>query len=51
MWTLLAQHGQVEPAYRALLEEYDVPPERLRQDLLDLVAKLAAHGLVQVDKK
>ena len=49
MWALLAQHGQVEPAYRALIEEYDVAKERLRQDLLDLVDKLASEGLLQVD--
>jgi hypothetical protein len=48
MWTLLAEHGQVEPAYRALLEEYDVAPEQLQQDLLDLVGKLVAHGLIRV---
>jgi len=48
MWTLLAEHGQVQPAYRALLEEYDVAPEQLQQDLLDLVGKLVAHGLIQV---
>jgi predicted component of type VI protein secretion system len=49
MWTLLAQHGRVEPAYQALVEEYDVAPEQLRKDLLDLVGKLVAHGLVQVE--
>jgi hypothetical protein len=48
MWSLLAQHGQVEPAYRALLAEYDVAEERLRQDLLNLINDLAAQQLLQV---
>jgi len=50
MWTLLAQHGHVEPAYRALLDEYDVTEERLQQDLLSLVNELVSHGLLQVDE-
>jgi len=48
MWQLLTEHGQVEPALRVLLQEYDVPEDRLRQDLMSLIDKLAAHGLVQV---
>lgn len=48
MWALLARHGRVEPAYRALLEEYEVSAEQLQKDLLDLAAKLAAHGLLRV---
>ncbi len=50
MWNLLAQHGQVEAAYRALLDEYDVSEEQLQHDLLDLIDRLAGHGLVQVDE-
>jgi hypothetical protein len=48
MWSLLAQHGQVEPAYRALLDEYEVAEERLRQDLLHLINDLASQQLLQV---
>ena len=50
MWTLLTQHGQVVPAYRALLDEYDVTEEQLQQDLLSLVNELVSHGLLQVDE-
>ena len=49
IWTLLAEHGRVEPVYRALLEEYEVAEERLQQDLLDLIDKLASEGLLHVD--
>ena len=48
MWQLLTEHGQVEPVFRVLLQEYDVPEDRLLQDLISLIDKLAAHGLVQV---
>ena len=50
MWSLLTQHGRVEPAYQALLDEYDVAEEQLRQDVLSLVDELASHGLLQVDE-
>lgn len=46
MWTLLVEHGQVEAAYRALLTEYEVDAAQLMQDLLELVDKLASHGLL-----
>ncbi len=49
MWSLLAQHGQIQPAYRALLQEYDVADGQLQQDLLSLVDELASHGLLRVD--
>ena len=38
-----------EPAYRALLAEYDVTEDRLQQDLLDLVDKLVDEGLLRLD--
>jgi len=49
MWTLLADHGQVEPAYHALLAEYDVEEERLLEDLVRLVDELVSHGLLAVE--
>jgi hypothetical protein len=49
MWALLAEHGQVARAYRALLDEYDVAAERLQQDLLNLVDKLVSEGLLGVE--
>ena len=50
MWSLLAEHGQVDPAYRVLLDEYDVTGEQLRKDLLNLVDELASYGLLTVDE-
>jgi len=49
MWALLTEHDQIEGAYRALLEIYDVAAERLREDLLDFVHRLADRGLLEVD--
>ena len=49
MWFVLTQHGQVEPAFRVLLDEYNVTEEELRHDLLHLIDELACHGLLRVD--
>ena len=48
MWQVLTTSESIEAAYDQLLAEYDVEPERLRQDVLDLVDQLAAHGLVDL---
>ena len=48
IWKLLSADANLKSAYDTLCEEYEVEPERLRTDLLDLVAKLAEAGLVQV---
>ena len=50
MWALLTQHGQVAPAYQALLDEYDVTAEQLRPDFFHFIDELAAHGLLNVDE-
>jgi len=46
MWELLSKHAAIEPAYLALLDEYDVQQDRLKADLIELVDNLAAHGLL-----
>ena len=48
MWNVLTTSPSVEAAYETLLEEYEVEPETLRQDLDDLLGKLAEQGLVEV---
>lgn len=50
MWLLLHEHGQVEPAFRALQQEYEVDGERLEQELLAFVNSLASEGLVRLDE-
>ena len=46
MWTLLHLHGETETVCHALLSEYDVPEERLREDLSSFVDALVIRGLV-----
>jgi len=49
MWTLIIEHGCLEAAYQALLQEYEVEPERLAQDLVQLVDQLVSHGLLRLE--
>lgn len=49
MVTLLREHGLVEPVYRALLDEYEVPADQLRRDLLGFVDLLASRDLLRIE--
>ena len=51
MLSALSTSDSIEVAYETLLKEYDVDGQMLRQDLLALVEKLLAQGLVQVSGK
>ena len=48
MWQLIQQHRNLRPVYDTLLEEYDVTPDQLESDLLNLVERLAEKGLVVI---
>ncbi len=48
MWQLVTAAPQIEVAYQQLLDEYDVEPELLRENLTDLLARLVENGLLQV---
>ncbi len=48
MWTLLQKHGDVRSVYQAMVKEYEVSQEQLRQDLLNFVDLLASRKLVQI---
>src|SRR5688500_4349454 len=48
MWNLLTGMDSIQTAYQALLGEYEVDAEQLRQDLTDLVEKLVEQGLVEL---
>lgn len=47
-WKALGAHGSVEAARAQMLARYDVSEDVLARDLADLVAKLAARGLLVV---
>lgn len=48
VWELLLEHGRLRVAFETLVEEYEVTPEILQQDLLHLVQELQTRGLIQV---
>ena len=48
VWTLVQQPERVATLRDTLLAEYDVTPERLEADLLDLLTRLAAERLIDV---
>jgi hypothetical protein len=48
MWQLVTAAPKIDVAYQQLLEEYDVQPEMLRENLTDLLARLVENGLLQV---
>jgi hypothetical protein len=48
MWQLVTAAPKIEVAYQQLLEEYDVQPELLRENLTDLVNRLLENGLLQL---
>ena len=48
MWVVLTNTSSIETAYNSLLQEFDVDPQRLRQDLSDFIEKLLAQGLIEL---
>jgi len=48
LWQLIETHGTLRPVLEAALREFDVAPDVLEQDLLDLVSTLAEKRLVVV---
>ena len=46
MWQALTSHASIQAAYEKLLDEYEVSPDVLRNDLKGLLEKLLAQGLV-----
>jgi hypothetical protein len=46
-WDLLTSGGSIQSAYETLLAEFEVDPERLRNDLDDFVQELVEFGLVE----
>lgn len=49
MWELLTSSPSIDDAYRKLLDEFEVEPERLKADLGELLAGLIGQGLVAVE--
>lgn len=47
IWSLLAEEGSLESVKNALLRQYDVAPQQVEKDLLDLMEQLRSKGLIQ----
>jgi hypothetical protein len=48
MWQLLTGSPSIDAAYQELLAEFDVEPELLRANLMELLSRLVDGGLLQV---
>lgn len=48
VWELICQPAAVGAVRDALVDEYDVEPDRCERDLLALFEELKAHGLLEV---
>ena len=51
LWGLLKDGNQLKESYRVLLDEYEVDPAQLEQDVLELVSSLMENGLVELDQE
>ncbi len=49
IWQLLDELRDVEAVQAALLDEFEVAPERLRRDLRSLLDQLAADQLIELE--
>jgi thymidine kinase len=47
LW-VLAESESIQAAYNTLLEEYEVEPQQLQQDLLNYIEKLEKYKLIEV---
>jgi len=48
MWQLVTAASSIEGAYQQLLGEFEVQPEVLRGDLLNLLGRLVENDLLQI---
>lgn len=48
MLSVLTESKSIQAAYEALLDEYNVDAEALRQDLVSLIDKLIDQGLMEI---
>lgn len=51
MLSVLSESNSIEAAYELLLDEYDIDPPVLRQDLTSLIENLLQQGLVTIERR
>jgi hypothetical protein len=50
LWDLLRNGDQPRDCYQTLLAEYEVDPDELEQDLVELLNMMMENGLVELDQ-
>ena len=48
LWELLSTGKSFRESFKTLLNEYEVEPDQLEQDLLELLGHLRKNGLVEI---
>ncbi len=48
IWKLIQEPRTVKEIHEAILEEYDVEPNRCEHDVLELLQELSTQGLIEI---
>jgi len=48
IWKLIQEPKKVAEIRDAIIEEYDVEPDRCEHDILEILQELSKHGLIEV---
>ncbi len=48
LWKLIQEPRMIKEIRDALVDEYDVEPNRCEKDILELLQELSAHGLIEI---
>ncbi len=48
IWKLIQEPKKVSEIKDAIIEEYDVEPDRCEHDILELLQELSEHGLIEI---
>jgi hypothetical protein len=48
LWQLLNEGKSLKDAHQVIMSEYEVDPDELQQDILELINNLMENGLVEI---
>jgi hypothetical protein len=48
IWSLIVEKGDLDAVHQSLLQQYEVTPQNLEQDLLELAGRLVENELLQI---
>jgi hypothetical protein len=49
IWQLMQEHGELQQVFDVMLDEFDVEPAQLEQDIRNFCSELVKSGLVTID--